>query len=358
MKRIYNHLLIGFLLVLLASCEKEGGSPTVTGIESATLSASETEVLLDATTPRAVALQLMWNLPEPQSTEKIAQSQIKTAVQFSTSESFTTIGRSVDVLSASISYTHQQLNNMVRAMGFTPHEPQAIYARIVSRLAPNVDPRYSNVIELSITAFEDLQDGDYLFLADEDFSAFPWKLCARSEDGVYDGFVQVDQWHNFYLANEPSEDAATIYGAYPVDGNQYVLYTGDDRWTCWTNNGGYLYLKADVNEMSWSETVIRTLSVTGDFNGWSEAANPMVYDREAQIWTATITTSEPEEWGMKVLINESWSWFFGGSETAGECSLYTTDADGFAFDQVGTYRLVLDLRDPKAFRYRVEPLSL
>lgn len=356
MKKIYYHLVVGVLLTLLISCEKEGGKPAITDVGSATLKASKTAVQLDATMPRAVALQLMWNTPEPQSSEKIAQSQIKTTVQFSTDASFASIGRTVDVISASISYTHQQLNSMVLAFGFVPQEQQTLYARVVSRLAPNVELWYSNVLELAVTAFEPVEDGDYLFMANGDFSAFPWKLCSRLENGVYDGFVQADQWYNFYLTSEASADAATIYGSYPVDGNQYVLYAGDDRWNCWTSNGGYLYLKADINAMSWSETVVRTLSVTGDFNGWSTSANPMVYDREQQIWTATITTTAPEQWGMKVLINESWSWFFGASETEGVCNLYTADADGFAFDHVGTYQLILDLRDPKAFRYSVELL--
>lgn len=357
MKRImYGHVWIGCLLLWLCSCEKGEDKSMVTGLESATLQASKTEIRLDATTPKAVALQLMWNIPEPQSSERLAQSQIKTTIQFSTSETFGTIGRAADVLSASVSYTNQQLNSMALAMGLEPYQPQMVYVRIVSRLAPNVEPLYSNTVQLMITAAEESADGNYLYMANEDFSAFPWRLASRAEDGVYDGFVQVDQWYNFYLASEASEDAATIYGSYPVDGNQYVLYTGDDRWNCWTNNGGYLYLKADVNNLSWSETVVRSLSVTGDFNGWSTSANPMVYDREQRIWTATITTTEPEEWGMKVLINESWSWFFGVSDTEGVCGLYTSDADGFAFEQVGTYRLILDLSDPQTFRYRVEPL--
>lgn len=356
MKKLYDYVVVGFILLLLAACEKEGGTPTITGVEPATLTASKTEVPLEATTPKAVALQLMWNISELQSTETIALSQMKTTVQFSTNASFASVGRSVDVVSASLSYTHQQLNSMVLALGFVPLEQQPIYARVVCRLAPNVEPLYSNVLELAVTAFEPVEDGDYLFMANGDFSAFPWKLCARLEDGIYDGFVQVDQWYNFYLANEASADAQTIYGSYPVDGNQYVLYAGDDRWNCWTNNGGYLYLRADVNAMAWSETVVRSLSVTGDFNGWSPSANPMVYDQEQQVWTATITTTAPEQWGMKILINESWSWFFGGSETEGVCNLYTADADGFAYEEVGTYRLILDLRDPKAFRYSVEPL--
>src|SRR5690606_5912457 len=152
MKKLFDYVVVGFVLLLLTACEKEGGKPTITGIEPATLVASKTEMLLDATTPKTVALQLMWNIDEPQSTEKIALSQMKTTVQFSTSASFGSIGRSVDVVSGSVSYTHQQLNSMVLALGLVPLEQQTIYARVVSRLAPNVEPLYSNVLELAVTA--------------------------------------------------------------------------------------------------------------------------------------------------------------------------------------------------------------
>ena len=67
MKKLYDYVVVGFVLLLLAACEKEGGTPTITGVEPATLTASKTEVLLDATTPKAVALQLMWNIRELQS---------------------------------------------------------------------------------------------------------------------------------------------------------------------------------------------------------------------------------------------------------------------------------------------------
>ncbi|TJZ60637.1 DUF5111 domain-containing protein [Sphingobacterium olei] len=349
-----KQIFIGLLAVFFAACSKEGVEPRISGFEPATLATSSTDVVLDANNRKSLALQLMWNEGQLTSTESIAQGTLKTSLQFSVTASFETIARTVEQISSSRSYTNEQLNNLVMGMGFVPLEKQSLYVRVVSRLANNLDPLYSNIVRIDITPYEATDDGDYLYMANSEFSSFPWRLCSRQENGVYDGFVQVDQWYNFYLANEASADASKIYGSYPLDGNQYVLYAGADRWNCWTSNGGYLYLTADVNQLEWKETVISSLTVTGDFNGWSATANPMTYDKENKVWTASITTTVAEQWGIKILINGSWSWFFGGSEAEGECSLYTSDAGGFTYDKVGTYTLKLDLSDPKAFKYSVE----
>lgn len=356
MKTIVYNLIVAMLLLFVSACEKEGDKLVVTGPTSIELLATASEVQLNSSAPRAVALQLMWNAGDLTSTANIAQSQLKTSLQFSASESFATIGRAVDLVSSSASYTNQQLNTMALAMGFLPDAPQPMYVRVASRLANNVDPLYSNIIRIEVTAYEIASSEDYLYMANPGLSQFDWKLCSRLENGIYDGFVQVNINHNFLLTNEASEDAGTIYGSYPVDGNQYLLYKGTDRWNCWTSKGGYLYIKADVNELTWSETAVTSLTVSGDFNGWSVDATPMTYDAENKIWTATVTTTEPEQWGIKILINKSWTWFFGGSDIEGECNLYTSDAGGFAYDKVGTYKLILDLSDPKSFKYRTEEL--
>lgn len=356
MKTIYYNLFVAMLLMFVSACEKEGERPVVTGATSAELLSSKSAVQLNPGAPRAVAVQFMWNVGEVTSTAHIAQSQWKTSLQFSADESFATIGRAVDLVSSSASYTNQQLNTIALAMGFLPDEPQSMYVRVASRLANNVDPLYSNVLRVEVTAYEFIASEDYLYMANKALTEFDWKLCSRLENGIYDGFVQVSQWHDFYLTSEPSNEAGTIYGSYPVDGNQYVLYKGEDRWNCWTSKGGYLYIQANVNDLSWSETEITSLTVTGDFNAWSNDATPMTYDGTNKVWTATVTTTVPEQWGIKILVNKSWTWFFGGSDNEGETNLYTSDAGGFAYDKVGTYKLILDLSDPKSFKYHAEQL--
>lgn len=349
-----KHLTLYILVLLLFACKKEGGTPAISGIESAVLYSSTTELTLEVNNRKAVALQLVWEEAILASAAPMAQSALKNKVEIATDASFAVIAKSIDQVASSMSYTHEQLNSLVTGMGFVPGEKKALYVRIASRLGTNTDWPYSNVVTVNVTPYQPIQDAAYLYLANKEMNQFPWKLCSRKEDGFYDGFVRLDQWYNFYLTNEESASASLIYGSYPLDGSQYILYSGADRWNCWTSLGGYLYITADVNKMAWKETSIESLTVTGDFNSWSATATPMVYDQTAKVWKATITTTSVQQWGVKVLINGSWSWFFGTAEGEGNCALYTADGSGFAYDKVGTYTLTLDLSDPKQFKYHVD----
>ena len=349
-----KNIILCFVIFLLASCSKEGDLAKLSGFDAAELKSTSTNVVLQQAEAKNIALQFVWNPSDMVATQSVAQSLVKTRVELSTDKDFTSIAKAYTSVGASLTFTHQQLNRLTIGFGFEPGEIETLYVRLVSVLASNVDPKYSNTLSISVTPYLEQSAADYLYVANKDLTTFTQKLCSRKEDGLYDGFVKMDQWQNFYLTNDASANASKIYGSYPVNGNQYVLYDGDDRWNCWVNNGGYLYLSADVNKKSWSETVISSLSVTGDFNGWSATATPMTYDAANNVWTATITNTAAEQWGVKILINGSWTWFFGTSETAGHTDLYTADASGFAYDKVGTHVLKLDLSDPKAFKYTID----
>ncbi len=351
MKKI---LIIYILTLLIWGCKKEGEQVVLTGFEAPILSTTVTNAVLEEQQAANLALQFVWASSQLNSTKSIAQSAVKNTLELSVDPTFATIGRRVEGDALAVSYTHDQINKVVLAMGFEPAVPKKLYARVSSKLANNLDVLISNTVEVTIQAYQPSDNADYLFMSNRDMTQFPWKLCSRNKDGFYDGFVKVDQWYNFYLLDEPSAQASKIYGSAPKDGGQYTLHSGDDRWGCWTNNGGYLYISADMNKMEWKETVINSLAVTGDFNGWNDKATLMVYDSEAKVWKTTITTSAPEQWGMKILINGSWTWFFGASENDGECTLNSADASGFKYDKVGTHVLSLDLSDPKAFKYSID----
>lgn len=349
-----KHIIICTLAFLLFSCKKEGGEPAVTGFQPAVLHSSKVNVQLNAAERKSLALQLVWDESPLTSAQPIPQSTLQHTLELATDASFEVIEKKIEMAAASFSYTHEQLNSLVMGMGFEPAKKKTLYARVSTQLARNVAIVYSNVIAIEVTAYEAISDANYLYMANKELTQFPWKICSRKEDGVYDGFVQLDQWFNFYLTNEESANASAIYGSYPLEGSQYILYSGSDRWNSWISNGGYQYISADINKLTWIETPVTSLSVSGDFNGWSATDTPMTYDRTTKLWKATITNTAAEQWGIKVLINGSWSWFFGTAEEAGTCSLYTADAGGFAYDKVGTHTLVLDLSDPNAFKYWVQ----
>ncbi|WP_343672358.1 DUF5111 domain-containing protein [Chitinophaga sp.] len=353
MKKIVCYILSIFLF---ASCKKEGAQPVLSGFEDATLTATATQLALSQSAKDSVVLQLVWDAGKLSVSNGYAveESLISTTVQYALDANFSSIKKEVAVTGASISYTSATLNTLVLGFGLTAGESGTVYVRVKSTLTANTAANYSNVIAISITPYAAVSDAAYLYMASTDLTSFPWKLCARNKDGKYDGFVKVDQWYNFLLTNEESNSASVIYGSYPADGNQYVLSAGSDHWNLWTSNGGYLYIAANTNTLTWSETVVTSLSVVGDFNSWSTTATPMTYDAANKVWTASITTTAAEQWGIKVLINQSWSWFFGTSDEEGVCTLYTADANGFPYTKVGTYTLKLDLSDPHKFKYSVE----
>lgn len=353
MKKILFYILSIFLFI---SCKKEGSQAVLSGFQDGALTATATQLTLSQSAKDSVVLQLMWDAGKLSVSNgySVEESLLQTTVQYALDADFSNIKKEVAVTSSAISYTTAVLNNLVIGFGLTAGESGNLYVRLKTTLAANTSSKYSNVLTLKITPYEAGSDAAYLYMASTDLTSFPWKLCARNKDGKYDGFVKVDQWYNFLLTNEESNSASVIYGSYPADGNQYVLSAASDRWNLWTSNGGYLYIAANTNTLTWSETVVNSLSVVGDFNSWSTTATPMTYDAVNKVWTATITTTSAEQWGIKVLVNQSWSWFFGTSDEAGVCTLYTADANGFPYTKVGTYTLKLDLSDPQKFKYSVE----
>jgi len=357
MKKIFCYIqLLALGMLLFASCKKDGSQPVLSGYVDASLTATSTQLALSQSAKDSVVLQLMWDAGKLSVSNNYAveESLLQTTVQYALDANFSSIKKEVAVTSSSLAYTTATLNTLVLGFGLTAGETGTVYVRVKSTLTANTASKYSNTLTLNITPYAAVSDAAYLYMASTDLTSFPWKLCARNKDGKYDGFVKVDQWYNFLLTNEESNSASVIYGGYPANGNQYVLYAGSDRWNCWTANGGYLYITANTNALTWSETVVSSLSVVGDFNSWSTTATPMTYDAANKIWTATITTTSAEQWGIKVLINQSWSWFFGAGDEEGVCTLYTADNSGFPYTKVGTYTLKLDLSDPHKFKYTVE----
>ncbi len=355
MKTIKKYIYLTLAVLFAVSCDSDIEKIVVTGFQAAVLTATAEDVVLSDANSDQLVFSLVWDSGELKTSDPekygLASTALTNTLQISVQSDFAKISPFSET-SNSVSYTGESLNALALKLGFVPGESSKLYARIKSELGSEI--KYSNVVSVSVTPYEASQSGNYLYMATDDLSSFPWKLYSRAEDGKYDGFMQVSQWFNFYLTSEESAEAETIYGSYPEDGGQYKLHSGDDRWKCWISTEGYVYLNADINALTWSETAVNSLTVVGDFNSWSDSATPMTYDEANKVWKVEITTASAEQWGIKILINNSWTFFFGIGDDDGICNLYTADANGFPYTAVGTHTLILDLSDPQTFKYRVE----
>ena len=166
----------------------------VSGFDNPALSATAETAMLNEQEKDALALQLSWNIEEIQLSGGYSgdSGPMRTTVQFSHDEGFSTVARRLEVSGASLSYTHGLLNDLVLALGFEPDETQTLYVRIETQLSANVAPQHSNVLGIAITAYAPSAAADYLYMATSAFSASPWTLCSPLEDGRHAGFAPRD----------------------------------------------------------------------------------------------------------------------------------------------------------------------
>lgn len=272
----------------LASCEKDGDTIYVNGITDTELGSQASDIVLDADRLDALALSVYWNdngdisLSDP---EVAAPSQVvSNTVQFSADDAFTNVID--DNLDNSVyfrQYTCRQLNNIMSRLGLEGGVKSPVYVRVKSTLGANIEPKYSNVLALTVTPY--LIDMTVGFYLDEGQNDTGITLSSPDADGIYTGFVGAPAWGHFWLR----EGNGTIWGNDGVTGTAFVLgnsTTGNDIWNCWYPGvGGCYYVTVDTKANEWSALLIPEITVGGDYSG------TMTYDRNANQWSISLTAA-------------------------------------------------------------------
>lgn len=347
MRSLYKYIVL-LMLPLFFACDKDGDMIMLSGFQEGVLQATATEVALSAENNSTLVYTLMWNTSELAVSypEKygLPAAALTNTLQFSTDAAFTSPKESAET-SSSKGYTGKALNALALSMGIEPAETKTIYIRIKSSIGTNIDPLYSNVVELSVTPYEEIS---YLYMPgiNGDNGDFSVKLCSRSGNGEYEGFAEAKIWANFKFTTEPSLTTGTIYGSNPD--NLYSLDPSESQWNIWFDEGGYFLLKASTNNLSWSKKAITAFAITGEFNGWSLTASPMNYDSAKKVWTATCNVTTVL-YGIQIIANNDWGFAFGGAN--GEL---TQGSANIVIDQPGTYTITMDLSNSQKYTYSIK----
>ncbi|MDD6889471.1 MAG: DUF5114 domain-containing protein [Bacteroidales bacterium] len=170
-------------------------------------------------------------------------------------------------------------------------------------------------------------------------------------------------WHfNNYLRLYNSEEKAYAGGCYFDSKWGYKLYKEAGNWDeSWGFGGegdtmggklkygaktnipapeaGLYILNVGLNGLTYEVTPVSTVCYSGLNDDWSKT--PMTASETPGVYTAVVEKSANTPWGVKILINESWTVCFGGGN--GEL-LY--GHDGFDGDNElanGSYLLTVDL---------------
>lgn len=172
---------------------------------------------------------------------------------------------------------------------------------------------------------------DYISLYDEGSLAYGGAHWIDSEWG-YRAYPQPD-WATAYKAAD---------GATPLSGG-LILAESDGNIPA--PEKGLYVMDFMMKEMTYKLTKVETVTFTGLNDDWSEHVMTQSTDNP-EVFTAEFVKEKETPWGVKVLINNDWSLFFGGGN--GNLMLGHSDATtGFDGDNaltIGeTYILRVDL---------------
>jgi len=250
----------------------------------------------------------------------------------------------------SISYSDSILNkkllNLLKLKGGVASQ---IKVRLKANLAFKNMTTYSNTLTINITPYIVSKVVSYLYmpgiLSANDYTT---KLCSRDNDGTYEGYIDAVQWTNFKFTDK-TNGTGTFYGS--KANSLYTLDSSSSQWNIWFDEGGYFLVKANMNTLTWSKTLISSFCISGDFNSWSTTANPMTYNATTKLWTATCNF-QPGQWGnnFQIIANNDWVIVYGDNSADNQLKA----GEKIAITTAGTHTVTMDLSNPLKYTYTIQ----
>ncbi len=349
MRTIKRILLSLCATLLVAACEKDGDKIYLGGLEESGLMATTDNVVLSMENSKQIVLSLAWNnstlvVSNPTMS---APNVLSNTIQASTSSNFATVVESLEA-STSRAYTGSELNTVAKNLKMEPETAATIYFRIKSSVGSNIEPVYSNVVEVNVTPY--LIDMGVGFILDKDQIDTGWKLASPDWNGIYSGFMGVTGWYNFLL----QEGDGSVWGNSATDG-AFVITTASDMWKCWfPEPQGCYYTVVNTVKKQWSALYFPALTVSGGITG------EMTFNRQEVKWLLPFTATQAN---MSIQISGTGTQYDystgdgGGTNTPvafaqnGENITLTEVAGNISISVAGAgdYTLILDLSNPEAW---------
>ncbi|HEY5592484.1 MAG TPA: DUF5111 domain-containing protein [Paludibacter sp.] len=351
MKTIHQYIFFLLFSLLFASCNNDGDIVTLADVQQGELKVSATSIVLLKATSANEMLSISWNIKALSISDTakygLALSARTNTLQFDTTQNFTQPKELVQTDTLK-SFIGSELNAFALSMGLTPGTATHVYARLKSTIGANMEPKYSNVVSISVTPYDVIS---YLYMPGDPsggWNKYTAKLCSPASNGAYEGYVQAAQWANFKFTNEP-DGTGIFYGSLP--NSLYTLDASSTQWNIWFDVAGYFLIKANTNTMTWNKTAITAFSISGDFNSWSTTANPMTYNATTKVWTATCNF-QPGEWGntLKIIANNDWVITYGSNNGNGILKA----GEKITITSAGTHTVTMDLSNPLKYTYTIQ----
>lgn len=326
--RFAQVLLLGILVLVNWSCEKDEVRAIAGDGIGATVSASATTVDMSLENASQPAITFNWT-PADFGYQAAISNTLQLGVK---GDNFTTVKEvAMPAGAVSAAYTQQDFNVAVLGLNIPTGVATVIEARIKSSIGNEIAPVYSNVIDLTVTPYASTS---YLYVpgAYQGWDpATAESLISPNSNGIYEGVILFTEnnlefkvtvgrsWENAY----GSEEEGTI-----------VLNKGDNIKAPGT--GSYLVtVNTNTNTITFKEFV---WGIIGDatVGGW-DSDTDMYYNNAEQIWTIT---TELTAGTFKFRKDHDWGTNLGGSN-----GTLTAGGDNITVETAGTYTIILNVAE-------------
>ena len=308
------------LLLALTACSKDGDLVTVGRGDALTLDGSN-NIVLDASNAIGLALTLHWNDNHVLNTNYVdvlvPAGSISNTLQISKTEDFAScysLNMNNGVYQKQ--FTNAELNGELTKLGYEPYAEQPMYVRVASTTGANIEPQYSNVLEMTVVPYK--IDYTYAIAMSKDKATELGYLYSPTENGIYTGFLALGGWGNWWLM----ENDGTTWGNTPVDGRVFYITNTSDAWNLWSSGfNGCRYVTVNTKQKFWNEISIPSVTVSGDITG------DMTFNKEKKQWTLVYTAESTSPVTLQFSSPDSklYNVDSGDSEDKGEStSLYFT----------------------------------
>jgi len=255
--------------------------------------------------------------------------------------------------------SHSVLNTALLRLNITPFQSANFNVRIKAHVGDVV--AYSNVVEMIITPYTTETPKLWingLFQAGSgygtDFSTAPQLMSTAYGNPNFEGYLYIasnitDAANGFKFSNQANTNGVN-YGMGASAGK--LLPTGGNI----TADAGYYLVKANTDLLTYSLTQTSWGIVGNSTPGGWDNSTPMTYDPATKKWTvvAAMTVQTAPDNGWKFRANNAWDINLGDTVTNQTDGTLIYGGSNIGITTAGTYKITLDLSNPRAYTYTIE----
>jgi hypothetical protein len=202
-------------------------------------------------------------------------------------------------------------------------EVATVFVRAIAELT-GTNTVYSNVVQIKVIPNLVIAPAyaEYIYeIGNESGWATAYPMRSLNLDGIYQSYNYLDGAFKF-KPNEGDwngdwgQNPAGDYGDLVVDGEE-DCNKADGTFPEKAMPAGFYQIDVDITTMKWSITAVNSITMVGDFNGWTvdDAAMHMTYDVAERCWKIDYTFAADAQ--VKFAMNDDWSTSWGGANGDG-----------------------------------------